>query len=126
LMELGSKAEQEDDEVAQDRKSKIHVFQLYHVWLPDGAPSHVRSMLKKGVDVGMPYLVYANVIGDRFEQMEPGDIAEEMFGMALISCDGCVRPAEIVKEHLEQFVANADTITAVMARISLLVTGFKP
>lgn len=126
VKEMNVSDDLEDDVIAMERVKLLHRFRLYDIWLPDGAPAGVRNMIKRGVDVGMPYTVYAGVVGSGFEQMEPDVIAEEMYGMAIISIDGNSSPGEIIKENMERYIANADTITAIMARVNQIVTGFLP
>lgn len=117
LLEL---PEEEQDEAlfTPDRQEKIAKFQLYCAHLPEGMPAYIGGMLKKGIDVGMPFTVYAGAVGITFEQMLPEQIAEEMFGMALVSSDGCNNPLQTVKEHLEEYLANPETITSVTARLT--------
>lgn len=116
----------ESDETILTRRSIIHRFQQYDAFLPEGAPAKVRALLTCGIGVGKPYSLYAGTVGVKFEQMLPTEIAEEMFGMALLSSDGASRPIDTIKQHIEEYIANVETITQVMAHVTKLVTGFKP
>lgn len=121
-------AEEEMDEAvfAVQRQEKISLFQIYSAYLPEGMPVRIGQMLRHGSDVGMPYTVYAGVIGTDFEQMPPEQIAEEMFGIALVSSDGSAAPVQTIKDHLEEYIANPDTIVAVMTRVNKINVEFKP
>lgn len=118
--------EMEDEETSLYRVARLHSFRMFDAFLTEGAPARVRDMIRSGVDVGMPFKTYADTIGTDFEQMEPDIIAEEMFGIAIISNDGYQRPQETIKEHLEDYIANADTAIAVMAKVGQILIGFKP
>jgi len=121
-------AEEEMDEALfdVDRQEKIALFQTYSAYLPEGMPVRIGTMLRHGSDVGMPYTVYAGVIGSDFEQMPPDQIAEEMYGIALVSGDCAGNPTQTIKDHLEEYISNPDTIVAVMARVNKINIEFKP
>jgi hypothetical protein len=126
IKEIRADDDLEGEEVASERKALIDKFTRFDLYLPNGAPSFTRDMLKQGVDVGMPFTVYAAQMGNNFEQLDPAIIAEEMFAMALVSIDGNTSPLNIIKDNLDRYVSNADTMTAVMTRVIQLTTGFKP
>lgn len=115
----------ETEESIALRNAQIARFRAYETYLPEGAPAKIRALLAAGVGVGHPYALYAGTVGNGFEQLQVDEIAEEMFGMAIISSDGAERPATVIKQHIEEYIANPETITAVMARVHQLVTGFK-
>lgn len=73
----------------------------------------IAYLLEHGLDVGHPVMVYLNLIGQDFEEMEATYIANELVAMCLISSDANANPRQVVSEHLEKFVSDLNKITKV-------------
>lgn len=73
----------------------------------------VAYLLENGMDVGHPYQVYLNLIGQDFDEMEAQAIANELIAMAVISSDYAYSPRAAISEHIEQFVSDLNKITKI-------------
>lgn len=78
------------------------------------------KMIESGLDVGFPFIMYADIIGRDLESKSIERAAQELFGMAVISSDGCQNPAAIINENIDKYISNIDTVT----RITMLVTDY--
>lgn len=114
----------EPEEVMADRRQKIETFLRYDASLPEGAPATMKDVLRSGVDVGLPFQLYIGLVGEQFEKMQTEEIAETVFGFAMISFDGASDPVGTIKAHLETYLSNPDTITAVVAMVQQLMARF--
>lgn len=74
---------------------------------------YANKMLESGMDVGYPFIVYADMVGREFEGMDPKQAAKELFAFALISVDGNGNPRAIINENLEQYVTDIDHTTRI-------------
>jgi hypothetical protein len=73
----------------------------------------VAYLLDHGMDVGHPFTVYLNVIGQDFEEMSPVEVANELVAMCVISSDANENPRAAISEHLEQYVSDINKITKI-------------
>jgi len=73
----------------------------------------IAYLLEHGLDVGHPVMIYLNLIGQDFEEMEASYIANELVAMCLISSDANTNPRQVVTDHLEKFVSDMNKITKV-------------
>ena len=85
----------------------------------------VGKMIANGIDVGYPFLIYANTIGRQLETVVPKRAAEELIAMALISSDGKERVRAIIKEHIDKYIANIDKVTLVDIAVSDIMLRFQ-
>lgn len=110
-----------------ERRERIHAYHKYEIYLTNegGAPAYLTNMLRSGVGVSLPFILYAKSMTIPFELLSPKAIAREMFGMALVSSDGYDRPSDTVKAHIEEFITSPEVIVAVMAEVRALVLGYQ-
>jgi hypothetical protein len=73
---------------------------------------------KSGMPPGVPFVNYINWLGHELEQMPVDKVALELLGMALASSDGVDNPRGVIKEHIDRYISNLDSIT----KIDVVVT----
>lgn len=100
------------DEEIVSRRERVERYQRF-IRIAEIKQLKVAYLLEHGMDVGHPVMVYLNVIGNDFEEMEATYIANELVAMCLISSDASDNPRSAIAEHLEQFVSDMDKITKI-------------
>lgn len=125
LRELEDSDAIEDDGELDVRRERIHAFRQYDIYLTPfgGAPKLLSNMLRSGLDVALPFILYAKSIPIQLEQLKPAEIARELFGMAIVSNDGYTNPYDTIKSNIEEFVSSPDVITRTMIEVRNLQTG---
>lgn len=78
----------------------------------------IAYLLEHGLDVGHKVMVYLNLMGHDFEEMEASYIANELVAACLISSDASDNPRAAVTAHLEKFVSDMNVITKVDLAVS--------
>lgn len=106
------------------RNDRIEVFKALQGFLMKPIV-FVARMLTDGMDVGLPFMMYAYSIGRKFESMNPEIAAEELVAMALLSADGRDRPAAIIHENLENLVFDTEKITKIDIAVTNILLRFK-
>jgi L-cysteine desulfidase len=76
------------------------------------------GLIHNGLTVGYPFLLYANTIGRKLEEMTPEYAAQELYAMALASQDGCDNPQAIIIDNLENFISGIEHTTKIMNIVS--------
>lgn len=71
----------------------------------------------EGMDVGYPFVVYLNLVGETLGTLDIPALASNMIAMALVSTDGHEKVRDVINTHLENYVNDLDVIT----RITILV-----
>lgn len=104
------------DEEIVSRKERVERYQRF-IRIAEIKQLKVAYLLEHGMDVGHPVMVYLNVIGNDFEEMEATYIANELVAMCLISSDASDNPRSAITEHLEQFVSDMDKITKIDLKV---------
>ncbi|MDR3392226.1 MAG: hypothetical protein P4L77_10890 [Sulfuriferula sp.] len=99
-------------------KRKLVEKYKHFVAISDISQLKLAYLLQNGLDVGHPFMVYLNLLGQEFELMEPKAIAVELVAMAIISNDRADNPRGAIQENLDKFVSNIDKITKIE-----LITG---
>lgn len=99
-------------EVVAQKNGRIKAYNNF-VQLLEIRQLKVAYLLENGIDVAHPVLVYLNLLGKDFDEMEPKAIAQELVAMCLISSDAHDNPREVINTKLEWFVSDLDKITAV-------------
>lgn len=120
--ELDNKHVAEDDETTVLKRSRIAAYKQY-VEATGLKELKLAHLLASGMDVGHPVLVYLNLLGRDFDEMDAEAIAKELVGMCLISSDANENPRDAIKKHLENFVSDMDKLTKVYILVgSILLT----
>ena len=117
--------DEESDEDITLRRQRVELFVRLQNYLMKPI-IHTSLMLSEGLDVGLPFLIYADRIGRDFESMPVETVSHELVAMALISADGMTNPAAIIKQNIERFISSLDKVTKVDIAVSDLLIGFKP
>jgi hypothetical protein len=78
-----------------------------------------------GMDVGFPLVIYLNLVGDTFGSLTPTDAAVNLVSMALISTDGCDRPREAIKAHLDHYIHDLDLLTKVDMNVNQILLQYE-
>jgi hypothetical protein len=78
-------------------------------------------LLEHGMAVGHPVLVYLNLIGRDFDEMEAEPVAIELVAMCLISSDANENPRDAISKYLEYFISDLDKITKVTLIVNNLL-----
>lgn len=78
-------------------------------------------LIEGGLDVGHPFKVYLNLLGQEFEMMKPQYIANELIAMAVISSDAGGNPRGAIKDTIEQYVSEIDKITQIEIHVGDLL-----
>lgn len=118
--------EHEEVELPTDRQKLIADLKAYLTFVAHlgGAP-HLESVIRSGMDVGMPFHLYAQAMLYIFDKLKPEAIGRELFGIAVICGNGYSTRNELIKVSLESFVSEPDIVTAIMAQVNQLAIGFK-
>lgn len=116
---------QDDDEEERTfRQARIAEFQKFAQFV--GSDTFLAyDILRKGVDVGFPFMIYANFIKRDFERLEPQDAAINLVAMAIVSSDGYNTIQAKISDHIEEFIANPDVITRVTVAVTDLLVRFQ-
>jgi hypothetical protein len=117
-----------DDELVTDeerlqRSKYVHMLRRFCHYI-NSRQLTVVDMIRDGIAVGYPFSVYADQIGRAFEGIVPEHVAKEMIAMALVSSDGINNPTSTIKAHLENYVADLNTITKIDIEVKRLLQGF--
>lgn len=83
------------------------------------------QMVRDGMEVGQPFVNYIEVIGRDLEGLGVDKAAYELVAMSLISSDGHDSPHQVIKQHLEDFVANPQTLTKIDMKVGQLLLGMQ-
>jgi hypothetical protein len=128
LKEVNQVEEHEDENELNDRRERLHAFRLYEIYLlSTGATmAFLPNLLRSGVNPAMPYSVYADLIDSQspLDALPTKAIARDLFGAALISCDGFSNPGETVKASLERYVTDPRKVAMTMADVRTLTMGY--
>lgn len=63
--------------------------------------------------LGIPFVHYIDWIGHGLEQLSIEKAAHELLGMALASSDGVNNPRGVIKDNIDRYVSNIDSITKI-------------
>lgn len=109
--------ENEQDEERSFREERITRFNRFMHFLtdPELAISKIAHM---GIDAGYPYVVYANMIGREFEELDAVTAAQNMLGMAFYSGDGYGNPQGVIKTEMDNLVSDVNKITQIDIAVS--------
>lgn len=102
---------QSDEEIVSKRE-RVERYKRF-ITVADIKQLKVAYLLEHGMDVGHPLMVYLNIIGNDFEEMEAKYIANELVAMCMISSDASDNPRAAITAHLEQYVSDMDKITKI-------------
>ena len=102
---------QSDEEIVSKRE-RVERYKRF-IAVADIKQLKVAYLLEHGMDVGHPLMVYLNIIGNDFEEMEAKYIANELVAMCMISSDASDNPRAAITAHLEQYVSDMDKITKI-------------
>ena len=118
----------EDENELIERRERIHAYRKYEIYLQAAnlVTTAIPAILRSGVSPSMPYDIYVKLIDNHspIEAMPAKTIARELFGAAIISCDGFGSPGETVKAGLEEYLASPQTIGLVMVEVRQLMMGY--
>jgi hypothetical protein len=94
---------------------KRHRIARYKLFIEGSQIKHLKLayLLENGMDVGHPFMVYLNLIGQDFDEMEAQAIANELIAMCVISSDASNNPRAAITDHIEQFVSDINKITKI-------------
>lgn len=100
-----------DEEIVAKRER----VQAYNTFLAVAQIKQLKIayLLEHGLDVGHPVMIYLNLIGQDFDEMEATYIANELVAMCLISSDANTNPRQVVTEQLDKYVSDMNKITKV-------------
>lgn len=100
---------------AEEMVLKAKLVQRYQRFLmiADIKQLKIAYLLEHGLDVGHKVMVYLNLIGPDFEEMEATYVANELVACCTISSDATDNPRAAVTAHLEKFISDMNTITKV-------------
>lgn len=101
--------EEKDNE---DMNKSIVLVKKFYNYLK-GRKLLISKLLNDGMDIGLKFATYASILGRDLEELTPTVAAEELIGMALISIDGVNNPRAIIKENIDKYISNLDTITKI-------------
>lgn len=99
-----------DVELVRQKELRIEAFQ----WYVDKYDIHqlkLAYLIEHGLDVYHPAQLYLNVLGPDFNQLELDPLLHEFFAVALISSDYALRPAALIDEFAEHYLADVNMIT---------------
>ena len=114
----------EDEAEHAFREERISRFNRFMHFLTDPELS-VAKIAHMGIDAGYPYVVYANMIGREFEEMDAETAAKNMVGMALYSGDGFGNPQGVIKSEMDNLVADVNKVTQIDIAVSDLIVRFQ-
>jgi hypothetical protein len=114
----------EEDSEREFRETRITRFNRFMHFLmdPELAISKIAHM---GIDAGYPYVVYANMIGREFEELDAESAAQNMLGMAFYSGDGFGNPQGVIKTEMDNLVSDVNKITQIDIAVSDLLVRFQ-
>jgi hypothetical protein len=114
----------EEDSEREFREARITRFNRFMHFLmdPELAISKIAHM---GIDAGYPYVVYANMIGREFEELDATSAAQNMLGMAFYSGDGFGNPQDVIKTEMDNLVSDVNKITQIDIAVSDLIVRFQ-
>ena len=128
LKEVNQVEEHEDENELNDRRDRLHAFRLYEIYLlaSGGAMAFLPDLLRSGINPAMQYSLYADLIDTKspLDALPTKAIARDLFGAALVSCDGFSNPGETVKASLERYIADPRKVALVMADVRTLTMGY--
>jgi hypothetical protein len=102
-------AQEPEDHVAV-RQKYVDAYQRFRN-LVGGTDLVLDQYFAGGMDVGYPFLIYANLVGRALEGMPVANIAANLVSMALVSTDGYENPRSVIQAHIEQFINDLDILT---------------
>lgn len=73
----------------------------------------VTNAVRQGLSLGLPFFVYIQRFGYQLQFYSADRAGQELLAMAYASRDGWANPSGMVHEHVERYVSNMDTLTAI-------------
>ena len=98
------------EEVIQDNAP--HVEALRKLELAGVKPAKL-LFVQNVMPLGIPFVHYIDWIGHGLEQLTIEKAAHELLGMALASSDGVHNPRGVIKDNIDRYVSNIDSITKI-------------
>lgn len=114
-----------DDADLVEKQKRIDIFVRFVGLAGTKELDVVKMITTDGASIGMPFAVYAGVLGRNLEAMSPTKAARELLGMALISSDGLQNPRSIIQENIDHYISNIDNITKIDVEIDNLLLGLQ-
>jgi hypothetical protein len=110
-------------DMVEDPVLKQERIRRYNQFIHRSEIPHLKLayLLERGMDVGHPFIVYLNLIGQDFDEMEVPAIANELVAMTIISSDGSDNPRAAIQEHIERFVSSMEKITKIDVAVGELL-----
>jgi hypothetical protein len=99
-----------DVELIRQKELRVEAFQWY-VDKYQIDQLKLAYLIEHGLDVYHPAKLYLNILGPDFNQLELAPLLHEFFAIALISSDYALRPAELINEYAEQYIADVNMVT---------------
>jgi hypothetical protein len=110
------------------RQTLIATYKTFKNFLRDKAVKATLLMddfFSQGMDVGFPFVIYLNLVGQPIASLGTVEAAANLISMALISTDGHASPREVIKLHLEHYFQDLDALTKVDMMVSELLVRFE-
>lgn len=114
----------EEDSEREVREARITRFNRFMHFLLDPELA-IAKIAHLGIDAGYPYVVYANMIGREFEELDALSAAQNMLGMAFYSGDGFGNPQGVIKTEMDNLVSDVNKITQIDIAVSDLLVRFQ-
>jgi len=103
--------------------ARIHTFKKYMEYV--GSTLKIATMITNGLRAGFPFVTYLNIFGRDLEELKADEIAKELVGMAILSSDGSNNPISVIKENIDDYIADVDKATKVDIKVSQILMEFK-
>lgn len=113
-----------DDEETIFRRQRVNEFRRFCEFVGTN-DFEAYKILQRGVDVGFPFTVYARLIDRDFERFPVETAAINLVALCLISSDMHDTIQAGVADHIDEFIANPDTVTKVTIAVTDLLVRFQ-
>lgn len=98
------------EEVIQDNAPYIEALRKLEL---AGVKPTKLLFVQNVMPLGIPFVHYIDWIGHGLEQLTIEKAAHELLGMALASSDGVHNPRGVIKDNIDRYVSNIDSITKI-------------
>ncbi len=115
----------EDTGLTDQHAHHLDLFKRFQHFASDPTVRIMR-IIHDGMDVGLPFDTYLSKLGPDLESLPVQAIAEELLATAFLSSDAFNTPQLSIKQILEKYIHNLETVTKVDIAVSNLILRFKP
>lgn len=114
----------EDPEAAALTQRCLKKFTIF-LRFTDAVPLEITKLVKAGFPIGLPFEQYLRALEAKVVKLDHPKAAEELYGMACVSCDGLDNPRSVIDPHLELLypeLSDATRITTALTSLFLRVS----